>query len=114
MASENKQNDIISNDPDIAISQILELADFKMDKDCYIYANCLCLEPINHHRATKGLFTTCNDNKFNIIKPNDKLNWTEKYGKSRSRFKYNTLGKPIKEIERIIKIAKLIQEINEI
>ena len=61
--------------------------------------------------VSKGLLTTLYDSK-NHAHVNDFLKWTDTFGRTTTRYQYNTLGKPISEIKKILDIAIKVNHIN--
>jgi hypothetical protein len=111
----------ISNNQTDAIEQLLSIIrlkniDYKhkgtrKGEDWYeLFGGSLIIENYDIGRSKKGLLTTNNKNNDDI-KLNDKLKWTEKFGRSNSRYKYNILGKPISDINRILDIANLSHQL---
>ena len=112
----------ISQHPENAINEILHIVKRKNIKciphhtkngTWYMLGGCLCLENHNKGRSQKGLLTTIVNPKH-VYRINDKLNWIEPFGKSNKRFQYNTLGKPIIEIKRMLDIVELVERLNRI
>ena len=113
----------ISNNKNIAVEQFLSIVrlknieykhrgTYKNGGDWYrLFGGSLILENYDIGRSKKGLLTTNNKAKDDI-KLNDKLMWSEKFGRSNSRYQYNILGKPISDIHRILDITDLIYKLN--
>ena len=113
----------ISNNENLAIDELLSIIRLKniectnriyKEQNWYeLFGASLIIENYNSKKATKGLLTT-NNKDIDDIKLNDKLKWSEKFGKSKTRYKYNILGKPISEIHKILDIANIIHKLNKI
>ena len=112
----------ISNNPDNAVGQILNIISSKNIEykhtpgkyDYYdLFDGLLVLENHNIGRSKKGLFTTNNFvKKVRPIDLHNILEWNEPFGKSKKRYQYNTLGISISEIEYILDMAKIVYESN--
>ena len=115
----------ISNNQNDAIEQLLSIirlknidykhkGPHKNGGDWYqLFGGSLIIENYDIGRSKKGLLTTNNKNN-NDIELHDKLKWTEKFGRSNSRYQYNILGKPISDINRILDIADIIHQLNKL
>lgn len=118
---EKEENNFISLNPDIAISQILAM--FRTKGFTVTYFNneikkgylvnwkkndIFTLEDHNNWGSSKGLLTTFIKNSNQYYKPLiEKLDWKEKIGLSH-RYKYNILGKSLEDINHIMEIVKQV------
>jgi hypothetical protein len=116
---EKEDNNFISMNPDIAIGQLLAMfrtKGFKLEyfentiKKGYIVSwnnnNIFTIEDHNNCGVTKGLLTTSIKTRDPYYKTLiEKLGWTEKIGLSQ-KYKFNTLGHSLEEINRIMDIVK--------